>query len=158
QINDHPELQHVRDPENQGEHDDASQHLHGPRPMDDQQHSIHADADDRDLHEIAPPRMQQSKLFENAHAPPRIAHATSSASRFGLTSWTRNNLAPGSSAATFAPMVPASRSAGDATKVISPMKRFRDTPTSTGHPKAANRSKPRSTASDCAPRFANPTP
>src|SRR5262245_66109348 len=92
--------------------------------MNEQQDAVDRDADDRDLHEIPPSRVQQPQLFENTHAPPRMAHATSSASRFGFTSCTRNSLAPRSSAATFAPIVPASRSAGDATKVISPMKQI----------------------------------
>jgi len=50
------------------------------------------------------------------------------------------------------------RSPALATPVISPMNRFRDTPTSTGYPSATIRSSPASRASECSLRFEKPIP
>src|SRR6185503_17878407 len=139
QIDDHLELERVRDAIRGRQHDEADEHLHRASPVDDQQHAIDREAHDRNLDGISPSGMQQLELFENAHVACasavsfRIAQATSSASRVGLTSCTRKIRAPRASAATFAPTEPATRADGVETPVSSPMKRFRETPTSTGN-------------------------
>jgi hypothetical protein len=107
----------------------------GSNPLEQQQHPVQDDGDDRDLEEIAPVGVQQSEVLEAVHPGVRcfrISHATSSASREARTSCTRKIRAPSVRAATFAPAVPARRATGSRTPVISPMNRLRETAATTG--------------------------
>src|SRR4051812_36437279 len=127
-------MQEVGDAVRDCEHDDPEQHLHRARTMDEQEDAVDREAHQRHFENVAPSGMKQPDLFEKTHCFPCciIAHATSSAWRAGRASCTRNKRAPRSNEVTFAAIDPGSRSAGFGVPLISPMNRFRDTPTRTG--------------------------